>query len=110
MKSVVSNKLHELACHFGSPRICWHQQIPTVLHPLSVAPRHPQQPHSLDGYMSDGDVAFFNANGTPKTIGATASSAMGANSNAANCIEVRFVNAFRNQKWNVLGYFRTTVT
>lgn len=79
--------------------MCWHQQIPTVLYPFSVAsPRHPQQPHSLDGYMSDGDVAFFNANGTPKTIGATASSAMGANSNAANCIEVRFDNAFGSQK------------
>ena len=99
MKSVVSNKLHELACHFGSPRICWHQQIPTVLRPFAVAsPRHPQQPHSLDGYMSDGDVAFFNANGTPKTIGATASSAMGANSNAANCIEVSDLGAFGSQK------------
>ena len=42
-------------------------------------------------------VAFFNANGTPKTIGATASSAMGANSNAANCIEVSLLNAFRNR-------------
>ena len=38
--------------------------------------------------MSDGDVAFFNANGTPKTIGATGSSALGVTSNAANCIEV----------------------
>ena len=50
--------------------------------------RQQQQPHSLDGYMSDGDVAFFNANGTPKTIGATGSSALGVTSNAANCIEV----------------------
>ena len=72
---------------------------PIDSHPFAVAsPRHPQQPHSLDGYMSDGDVAFFNANGTPKTIGATASSAMGANSNAANCIEVCFDNAFGSQK------------
>ena len=51
-----------------------------------------QPPHSLDGYMSDGDVAFFNANGTPKTIGATSSSASGANPNAANFIEASFLN------------------
>ena len=50
----------------------------------------------LDGYMSDGDVAFFNANGTPKTIGATGTSASGANSNAANCIEVREYLTTRN--------------
>ena len=40
----------------------------------------------LDGYMSDGDVAFFNANGTPKTIGATASAAT-AGTASANCME-----------------------
>ena len=40
----------------------------------------------LDGYMSDGDVAFFNANGTPKTIGATASAAA-AGAASANCME-----------------------
>ena len=44
--------------------------------------------------MSDGDVAFFNANGTPKTIGATGSSASGANSNATNCIEVAITYIF----------------
>ena len=51
-----------------------------------------QPPHSVDGYMSDGDVAFFNANGTPKTIGATGPSTSGANPNAANFIEASFLN------------------
>ena len=46
--------------------------------------------------MSDGDVAFFNANGTPKTIGATGTPAPGANSHAANCIEVREYLTTRN--------------